>query len=298
MAMTPYPNGNDLFENPSIKVSQDGYTWRLVEGSVDPIVSETGNSQTHHSDPQILLKKGEFYLFFRRTDKVKNCSTILYRKSVNLVNWTDEVVVFVSAWCLSPSFLNVDDQWLCWYIELEGVNSDNMDSAIFFKTGQSLDSLSEPVKCGCNIDNYRPWHIEVKKFDNNYEALINAFPVHRRTNRQTLFHFKSASETSWKEGVLLLKPSLFGWDNGMIYKSSFLKIDNGDYRVWYSACSYGIKWFIGHIILSGGRAHYNDTNTLNISSVKQLRHDIIRFFVNVVRKVTPAPVIKRLKRLL
>ncbi len=35
--MTPYPNGNDTYENPSILAGNDGTSWAVPAGLINPI---------------------------------------------------------------------------------------------------------------------------------------------------------------------------------------------------------------------------------------------------------------------
>ncbi|MDD4289905.1 MAG: DUF2341 domain-containing protein [Patescibacteria group bacterium] len=51
MVMTPYPNGNPDYENPSIVVSNDGVSWVTPDGPTNPIDSQPGG---YNSDPDIV----------------------------------------------------------------------------------------------------------------------------------------------------------------------------------------------------------------------------------------------------
>lgn len=59
MAITPYPNGDDAFENPSLLVSQDGLSWDLPCGLRNPLDIKPGTRYSdpahYNSDPDLIL---------------------------------------------------------------------------------------------------------------------------------------------------------------------------------------------------------------------------------------------------
>lgn len=62
--------------------------------------------------------------------------------------------------------------------------------------------------------------------------------------------FESSSGSTEEQDItpslsLLIRLTLFGWDNRMVYRSSFLKRIDVSYRIWYSAASWGMRCGIG-----------------------------------------------------
>ena len=64
MAMTPYPNAQNAYENPSIVVSDDGETWIEPPGISNPIVPYPGAGY-YNSDPCLVKAGNLLYLFYR-----------------------------------------------------------------------------------------------------------------------------------------------------------------------------------------------------------------------------------------
>src|SRR5436190_6416072 len=54
MAFTPYPNGNEAAENPSILASHDGLNWLVPDGLTNPLVPPILVGKAFNSDPDLL----------------------------------------------------------------------------------------------------------------------------------------------------------------------------------------------------------------------------------------------------
>lgn len=243
MAMTPYPNSNDHLENPSIRVSQDGVHWNKPENGPDPIVLPPTKTDHHHSDPFILIKADLLYLFYRTTDKTTNNSKISLITTKDLINWSTSKVIYQGEWVISPSIIFDDGIWKMWFVD----KFENSNTRIMFASGTNLENFSNAVPCKLLLEGYHCWHIEVRKDQEEFRALINVYPGNELSNRQVLFFAKSQDGIQWLAACEpIARPTIFGWDNKLLYKASFQLMDNG-VRIWYSACSYGRKWYIGEM---------------------------------------------------
>lgn len=244
MAMTPYPNSNDRLENPSIRVSDDGAFWTLPSDLRDPVVPAPERSDHHHSDPFILIKSETLHLFFRTTDKTKSKSIISWTQTKDLINWTPTKVIYHGDWILSPSIIYEDGFWKMWFVDKTG----NSSTRIMYATGTSPENFCDATPCELMLEGYQCWHIEVRKDHEKFRALINAFPGDENSNRQVLFFANSLDGIQWQVSFEpIAKPTIFGWDNKLLYKASF-QLQENDVRIWYSASSYGRKWYIGEMI--------------------------------------------------
>lgn len=67
MSMTPYPFEHDIYENPSIVVSNDGKTWVPPTGLTNPVSGIPADSKTggHYSDPQLVMRGDTMELWYR-----------------------------------------------------------------------------------------------------------------------------------------------------------------------------------------------------------------------------------------
>jgi len=299
MAMTPYPDGNDAFENPSLRGSNDGFNWQIPSFLPDPIILQSDSSDQHYSDPHILLKDGELHLFYRMTDKIKKRSFIFWTRSKDLVKWVSPILVYEGDWCLSPSIIFEDNVWCMWFIDLVKDNKSTI-SALKMVKGATPEAFDNEVSCVVDLGKFHPWHIEVKKVDGNFQGLINAFPGTSESIGQSLFLVKSLNGYDWNrsDAVSILKPSYLGWDNKLIYKASFLSTEEGRYRIWYSACSWGGKWYIGYIEGALNRIkRISIQPALELNRVLKVKQDLNGIFRIGLRRFLPEYVFNLTKKL-
>ena len=244
MAMTPYPDSYDRLENPSIRVSDDGAFWTIPAKTRDPIISAPEQSHIHHSDPFILINSDTLYLFYRTTDKIEKKSIISWTSTKDLVNWSHSQEIYHGSWLLSPSIINEGGLWKIWFVDRIDITS----TQLMYASGASLEKLSKAIPCKLTLEGYQCWHIEVRKDQGKYHALVSAFPGKKISNRQVLFFIKSLDGMLWDSPRKpVAKPTFFGWDNKLLYKASF-HIQGNNVRIWYSASSYGRKWYIGEMV--------------------------------------------------
>ena len=238
MAFTPYPLGNDRLENPVIRASRDGLDWRRVPGVPEPLVPPPDSPQMHHADPELLLCQRHLqlvYLTIRRktaetTFNVIDCGEDLV--------WGEPKVFGSTVGAVSPT-LQVEEGVLHeWYIR---------NFKLVRRDGPDLFNLGQEYRCRLDIPNHVPWHIDIQKVGDGYEALVAAFPWGTDNSRTRLFHLFSKDGLTFvlSRQTPIIRPSLLGWDNKMIYRSSFTKEQDGTYRIWYSGSSWGLHFGIG-----------------------------------------------------
>jgi len=245
IVFTSYPLANDLLENPIIRASHDGMTWQSVTGITDPVVAPPDSCEIHHADPELIYKSGYLHLVYasihRRTDEATfNCM-----KCKSDLHWSEPVVIQRDIGAVSPTFQIDGEVFHEWFIRMN--MNDFNHSELFHRDGSDLTSLGHERKCHLDIPGYVAWHVDVLKVDGTYEALIAAYPRGTDESRTRLFHLTSKDGLSFEleSNKPLIEPSSLGWDNRMIYRSTFLKSKGGTYRVWYSAASWGCHFGIG-----------------------------------------------------
>ncbi|MCM1567452.1 MAG: hypothetical protein NC238_16210 [Dehalobacter sp.] len=239
MVYTPFPDGDDHFENPSLRGSDDGVEWYQWADQPDPIVPQP--SVGFHSDPNIAFAGSTLYLFYRYNDRPSRrfsrtlINRIYFITSTHPDSWTTPILTDLP-WIRSPSFHFNEFTWECWGHDM--------------KTGKMLHFTSDDaihwIEDGtvtCYIEGYRLWHSEIKKIDGIYQMLMTA---NTPQDLYELFFLSSNDGLNWAlaSSDPLLSPSISGWDNGKIYKSSFVKVDD-KYKIWYSAMSRNNLWNIG-----------------------------------------------------
>lgn len=247
MACTPYPFGEDHAENPIIRVSTDGIIWRPFTGAPDPLVSAPADLSWHHADTDLVLHGGVLYLFFMTTKRNATETTFSLTTSQDGVHWTPASVIYSAECVVSPAVIvSESEQWQLWYVWRDSL-SRAQTSRLYRRTASNPVVLGPPQLCWLDIPGHMVWHFDILASEMGYEALVTAFPVGTDPSRSRLFHASSSDGIEFIPSSRrpLLKPSWFGWDNRMIYRSTFVKRRDDTYLVWYSAASWGMRCGIG-----------------------------------------------------
>lgn len=298
MVMTPYPKGNDKFENPSLRASFDGVNWYKVPEVPDPVISTPEDPNEHHSDPDIVVHNGSFYLFFRTTNKKTKRSIISVTISGDAISWSKPEIIIDNKYAVSPSVIVEDNCWKLWYIDYNPLRKKDCSELILL-SGESPYKLYKKQKCLLKIENFIPWHLDVVKTDNQYETFIAAFPSSLDSSLTSLFHAFSENGITFRlsSDTPVLRPSIFGWDNRMIYRSTFNKNIDGTYNIWYSASSWGEHYGIGFI--SGNLNKLKSDNQIivilkSIISFKKIMEDIFGMIKYFLLRYSPNILLEKL----
>ncbi len=251
MAFTPYPFGDDRAENPVVRASRDGYHWERPEGVTDPLLPAPPDPDVHHADTELAFDGGRLHLLFMTTRKSTGESWFSVMDSEDGRHWSAPRI-FQTGWQeVSPTLVTGPEGWRLWAVERP--REDPSTLRVVHRSGPDLFHLGPAEPCTVALPGYEPWHLDVVAVDRGYEALLAAFPQGGDNSRTRLFLLSSADGRSFQPipPIPLLAPSRWGWDNRMIYRSTFLKDASGHYRIWYSAASW--RWRFGLGYLEGGR---------------------------------------------
>jgi putative cell wall-binding protein len=244
MVFTPYPNGNDQYENPSILVSQTDCKWSIPKGLKNPVVSGLNQKGCHLSDPHLVFNEGlsQMELWYRATYFDKE-DRIIRLTSKDGVNWSapqNMVSFYGEKECLSPAIIFENNIYKMWYV--------NEKLKCMYIESSDGTNWSAPKEVSLNLtDSYVPWHLDVIKTDLGYEILFSVFKAKEAiANNRVLMWGTSQDGLSFNNSVEVLTPSkdADAWDNKQIYRSSFIK-NNGMYKVFYSAMNRRNQWHIG-----------------------------------------------------
>jgi len=250
MAMTPYPNSNSDYENPSILVSQDGHHWIEPPGITNPI--EPAPATGHNSDPDLIYNDDadELWLYFRHTNTL---DTIYLKKSSDGIVWSDKIQVLQGTFnsLISPAVIKEGNKFYMWTV-------DETSSPYQLKLYESDDGESFSLSDTCVLDYTPPdkdiWHLDVIKVGNEYWALFTFCDAGTSGGNARDYFAKSTNKINWNVQQTILIDARSGfWDSYLIYRGSLLYFDPR-LRIWYSA-SGGTGWHIGYT-----EAEYVDGN--------------------------------------
>lgn len=245
MGFTPYPNGDDTKENPSVVASNDGITWVVPTGLTNPLDPVEGDppmaiGSLYNSDTDLVHHDGTLYLFWRRYDSAGSGETIYLRTSNDGVSWTPRQVVLndprAGRNIISPSVVREPDgTWRIWYGW--GNPATIRHRAATSPTGP----WSAPTTCTVTgLEPYRHiWHLDVIPWDGIYLGLWATTKSGTTNIDGALYCAVSTDGLTWQVGRCLIQPvrSAPGipqrWDSGVIYRCTGV-ISGTTLRLWYA----------------------------------------------------------------
>ncbi|WP_044893577.1 hypothetical protein [Bacillus alveayuensis] len=259
MAFTPYANGDNQTENPSIVVSNDGKNWTLPNGLTNPIIPPINNTG-YHSDTTLLLSNDQktLYMYYRTYlyPGHGNIDKISVTSSTDGVNWTTPIEVLSTDATIernvSPAVQFDGEKYLMWTVEILSSpkkikmwKSDTPDGQFTF-VGSS--SITLPTFS----PSQEPWHLDVKKINGYYYLLLNTTETGTSGTKGNLIFGKSDDGINWKlqNNYLLTYENNSEWDSAL-YRSTFVPYTNETrtkFKMFYSAKSTSgtSGWRIGY----------------------------------------------------
>ena len=250
MAMTPYPEGWDFHENPSVVVSNNP-TKEFIKDNIPNPLSPQGTN--YHADTDLVYHNGVFHLFylqnfFKDPHRVKT--------SRDLVNWSAEKTIRGVS-LLSPAIIfdEHENRWKMWGVEHDTWKVkyyESKDDLIWRLTGHA--NIPELLFCDCWGDwrERNCWHLDIQKtrLSGEYIALITYANGSQGYGPCMLFYGESPDGLSWdvpRKPILI--PTEKGWDRDFgIYRSTFI-VEENLLKVWYSAANKSNNvwsWGIGY----------------------------------------------------
>ncbi|MFI5279836.1 MAG: hypothetical protein ACHQU1_05030 [Gemmatimonadales bacterium] len=263
MAVNPFLDGNDVYENASIVASQDGISWSVPDGVTNPVVPRPSGEIIHNSDPDLVYvhQLDRMVLFYRAVTHTRN--ELFAKSSTDGRHWGPErqVLDAPNHSLVSPAVvLPTSRRAKLFYVDAgTGGCSSHQTTTMMRRWMGSLhedDALvgsawSEPVRTDLNgPPGFLIWHLDVIWVDERkeYWAIFPAYPAEADCNSTDLFMARSRDAVHWQ--VLadpVLKRGDVAWAASTLYRAS-LEYDAGAsvFRVWFSARSALGAWRIGH----------------------------------------------------
>lgn len=248
MAYTPYPWANDVYENPCIAYSDDGYEWTNIPGNpLDDPKGDGYNSDTHLVYVEDTNTLEVWYRYVGNYDN-EVVDEIIYRQtSTDGVNWTEKEVVITNAsgdyvQYLSPAIIHDGEKYKMWV-----VNGGN--KTIYYYETTDLSSFNEIRTIDISFTDaeelYLPWHIDVIEDNGQIVLLCMAKSTASTVEEQswTLFMSTSTDNEIFSTPTVVIQGNPYGWDE-KLYRSSIVNVD-GEYRIYYSAQNRSQKYGLG-----------------------------------------------------
>jgi len=183
MAVTPYPNGNERYENPSIYASDDGESWSVPRGLTNPLARSAAG---HLSDPDLLFDDatGQLVLYYR--DSVvrlgAHVSDDVYRMtSDDGVRWYAPTLAYsdTGRYVVSPTILRgPDGTWRDWAVDADADGCRAARTTVTMRTSPDGRVWTPPHAVSIAQPGYQVWHVDVSWVPARHEywALYAAYP--------------------------------------------------------------------------------------------------------------------------
>ena len=239
LVITPYPNGNASFENPSIYGGTDGFTWRAPPGVINPIVSPVGG---YLSDPDALYDPddGLLWVYYR---EVNAHNVILLTRSADGVHFgpSVEVTEGTNHTIVSPTVVRRSaTDWLMWAVN---ANIGCSANATVVELRRSSDGMhwSSPEPVTLAQAGYSVWHIDVQWIPSRSEfwALYNVKTPGSCTT-PAVYLATSSDGVTWKTFASpVLSHGAIPEFEDVVYRSTFAYDAATDQiTFWYSGARY------------------------------------------------------------
>lgn len=235
MAMTPYPDMNDEYEDPSILCSTDGTTWTVPVGLTNPI-DAGGASPNHNADPELYWDSTytKLYCFWTYWNNGAGIYKVYRMDSTDGSTWANKTEALTGTGYLfvSPAILYDGSVYRMYVVDITG--SPNV---IKYRTAPTLNGTwSAPNTCTISgIPSGRdPWHLSVYKVGASYVMLLTTCTIDVSGAEARLGLATSTDGITWTfRGELMFKQGS-GWSDESIYRASMIPLSGDTFDLFYS----------------------------------------------------------------
>ncbi len=275
MSMTPYPFGHDIYENPSIVVSNDGKTWAPPEGLKNPVSGVPSDVALggHYSDSHIVMRGDTMELWYRYNPaltatpkeitvpqrqsgsslnssperkkiwrRANNSINTYYRRtSTDGVHWTNAQQLMQGKNGYLSMCVNYEEgKYKIWYATYGG---DLFSS-------QSKDALhwTDPVLCTVPLPKgLQCYHQDIIRYKSKYYLLQTAEKVSNYTFQLYLLQSSDGIHFTQVQQVVPTKDQSL-WNDVSLYRST-LFVKDDQLQLFVSLIIPRLKWFVTQFTL-------------------------------------------------
>lgn len=249
-AATPYPSGNQRYENPSLYQGRWSSEMQAPLGVTNPIVPAPAVG--YMSDPDLVHDPGsdELRMYYRRT--TADLDEVLVITSGNGVLWSAPRSLLTSYRyaLISPAIVRESaTSWRMWTVNAEAQGCYSLATEVTLQQRRSPDGLTwrdaEPVRL--RVPGRVPWHWDVQYVaaKAEYWALVAAYPEGASCSRTAIYFARSADGTNWSVAPTpVLAPGEFAPLRDVVYRSSFHYHEGSNaVTMWFSGAHLDGKVF-------------------------------------------------------
>ena len=245
LIVQPYPNGDNSKENPSMLVSNDGSSWAVPPGLINPIALPTFPPSVGHFDDGDLFydaASDQLWVYYIREDYNGHLaiSHVLRNVSSDGVLWShaQDMLQVPGVAIFSPTIEKIGSSYYMWSVNGSNGGCNSASTATEYRISSDGLHWSLPQSVNISQPGYVVWHLEVKSVPSKQEywMLLAAYPAGKNCGSTVLFFAKSIDGVNWTTYSHATLGVGSGWDSGAIYRSAFVYDSTQDLlKVWYSA---------------------------------------------------------------
>lgn len=244
MAVTPYLNSIDSYEDPCIVVSNDGINWAPPAGLTNPLDDQPGTT-IYDSDTHLVFGPNNvLYLFWRMLDISGNSpgaeENIFMRTSTDGITWTPKQLIHQTDQTvrrlLSPSIEYYDGMWHMFAVDIVGTKRVVHTTS----PNLSLNSWTTYRDCTVTLPAGRyPWHLFVTRVGDQWVGMLNDSSNAGNSGQEGDLILMTTDVTDGVNWNVAAQPCVPRADTGFTrqYRSCFIpKVVNGMWGldVWHS----------------------------------------------------------------
>lgn len=246
MCMTPLPNFDESYENPSIVASNDGSTWEEPVGIANPIDPDPG-APKHNADCDLVYNPStdKLHAYYWYEDNAgTSWANIMLRTSFDGVTWSAEQTALSPVWGGSQGVVIKDGTWYMYVVE----DLDQSGHAIHYYTSSNGINWSSRTTVTVSTPNEKIWHLDAFVKDGKFWLLLAMIdlPYVSKQRVTRLLLAESADGVTWEvyRNQPLLNRSGAGWDE-YLYRSSLIFIGDTVYLFYSGNTNSALDWYIG-----------------------------------------------------
>jgi hypothetical protein len=260
MVMTPYPKGDEAFENPSILVSHDGLLWQAPAGLTHPL-AKTPGKLGYNSDPDMSYDAANNRLVVLYREVTTTQNLIWSTTSTDGVHWSKHTLAFVrpNHSMVSPTVtFGAAGTPMLWYVDAGPKKCAERTTHVMMEQGSGPGALvpSTPEhgwtapKLNLRQPGKNIWHMDVSWIPERQEywAVYVAYPGNKCYG-QDLFFARSSDGVTWTTYTIpFLRHDEASWTTNTLYRASVLYDASRDAIQFYvSASSADKTWHLGYV---------------------------------------------------
>lgn len=240
LVITPYPQGNRTFENPSFYSGTGSWRWRAPTGLRNPVVLPPASSYLSDPDAVYNAATDEIWLYYRQVDESND---IYLTRTTKGVKWSTPTLAISAPrdQLVSPSVVRRGPtDWLMWAVDAGSYGCTATATRMTLRHSSDGVKWGPPVEATLSQGAPMPWHLEVQWIPSRgeYWALYSAKPSGSCGTPAMMFA-RSSDGLSWSvnEQPIVVR-GMNEAIRDVVYRATF-RYDSAtdDLRLWISGAS-------------------------------------------------------------